>query len=296
MRKLTKLNVSKAISLALVIFIIGVFITAINFIVQISSQELMVSGGSIFKTIEQKITNSIIIIEKNIGIERINGESIGEHYLQKLDLGSQANSVIDYLGSTISMTLTTIFFTILLLAESLNFQNILNQTLIKSKRDSIKVFIKIEDNVMTFVKVKFLMSLFTGIGFSVACYFFDVDFPVFWGLLAFLLNFVQMIGSIIAVIILSLFAIIEIENPSLLVFFSLSITGVQVLFGSIIEPIFMGKSFSINIITILIMLMFWGFIWGIPGMVLSIPLTVFIKIMLEQFPKTRTIANLMSAK
>ena len=57
----------------------------------------------------------------------------------------------------------------------------------------------------------------------------------------------------------------------------------------------MGKSFSINVITILVMLMFWGFLWGVPGMILSIPITVLIKIILEQFPKTKVIANLMSS-
>jgi predicted PurR-regulated permease PerM len=56
----------------------------------------------------------------------------------------------------------------------------------------------------------------------------------------------------------------------------------------------MGKSFSINIITILVMLMLWGYIWGIPGMIMAIPLTVFIKIILEQFPKTKLIADLIS--
>ena len=85
-----------------------------------------------------------------------------------------------------------------------------------------------------------------------------------------------------------------ITDPSgTLLFFILTIIGVQVLFGSIMEPIFMGKSFSINIITILIMLMFWGYLWGIPGLVMSIPLTVFIKIILEQFERTRVIANIM---
>jgi predicted PurR-regulated permease PerM len=55
----------------------------------------------------------------------------------------------------------------------------------------------------------------------------------------------------------------------------------------------MGKSFSLNVITVLIMLMFWGFIWGIPGMILSIPITVFLKILFEQFNRTKVIAQLM---
>ena len=56
----------------------------------------------------------------------------------------------------------------------------------------------------------------------------------------------------------------------------------------------MGKSFSINVITVLIMLMLWGYIWGIPGLIMAIPITVFLKIILEQFPSTKVIASLLS--
>ncbi|MDO6425007.1 AI-2E family transporter, partial [Saccharophagus degradans] len=103
------------------------------------------------------------------------------------------------------------------------------------------------------------------IGFGLACVFFDVSFPIFWGLLAFLLNFIQMIGSIVSIALLALFALVEIDVMSTLLFFIITITGVQVVLGSVLEPIFMGKTFSINVITILVMLMFWGFIWGVPG-------------------------------
>ena len=76
-------------------------------------------------------------------------------------------------------------------------------------------------------------------------------------------------------------------------FFILTITLIQVLFGGILEPIFMGRSFSINIITILVMLMLWGYIWGVPGLIMSIPITVFLKIIFEQFPQTKLFATLL---
>lgn len=93
---------------------------------------------------------------------------------------------------------------------------------------------------------------------------------------------------------MTLFALVEFDVSSHFVFFMIAIILIHVLIGSVLEPIFMGKSFSINVITILIMLILWGYIWGIPGMVLSIPITVFIKIVLEQFPSTQGLAILMS--
>ena len=153
---------------------------------------------------------------------------------------------------------------------------------------------KIEKDIIKFIKVKFVISMFTGIGFGVACLLFGVSFPIFWGLFAFAINFIQMIGSVISVIALSLFGFVELDPTGTLLFFIIVITGVQVVMGGILEPVFMGKSFSINVITILIMLSFWGFIWGIPGLILSIPITVFLKIILEQFPKTKIIADLIA--
>jgi predicted PurR-regulated permease PerM len=192
------------------------------------------------------------------------------------------------------MTLMTAFFVILLLSESINFQKLLNSTIFKQKYSSVKTFMKIEKDIIKFVKVKFFISLLTGIGFSLACLFFGISFPIFWGLLAFLINFVQMIGSVVSVALLSVFAFIEIDPTSTLLFFILSIIAVQVIMGGVLEPIFMGKTFSLNIITVLVMLMLWGYIWGIPGLIMSIPITVFIKIILEQFPRTKVVATLMA--
>lgn len=194
-----------------------------------------------------------------------------------------------------TMILMTGFFVVLWLAESINMHKVLNMTIFKQKHTSVKAFMKIEKNLITFIKVKFFVSLLTGIFTGLACVYFDVSFPIFWGLFAFVINFVQMVGSFITVILLSIFVFIELEPTNILFFFIISITSVQVLFGAILEPIFMGKSFSINIIAILVMLMFWGFIWGIPGLIMAIPLTVFIKIILEQFPSTKVISDLLSA-
>ena len=186
------------------------------------------------------------------------------------------------------------FFVFFWLAESINFYKILRFTLFKQKYASVKTFMKIENDLIKFVKVKFLVSAFTVIGFGLACYFFDVSFPIFWGLFAFIINFVQMIGSVVSVILLSIFAFVELDPTNILLFFILTITMVQVIFGSILEPVFMGKSFSINVIAILVSLMFWGYIWGVPGLIMSIPITVFLKIIFEQFPQTRFFSTLLS--
>lgn len=294
MRWFTKKRVPKPISILMVILlIVGMTKVGIE-LVKLSTKEIISVDGEIFETFETKVVNVVEVVEEFLGIERLEGDNIFVHYFQSSDIFSNFGSTLDFITSTLSVSLMTIFFVILLLYESVNIQVVFNTLLFKSKHTSIRTFAKIEKDIFKFVGVKFLMSLFTGIGFSLACYFFDVSFPIFWGVFAFLINFVQLIGSIVSVILLSLFALVELEPSGTLLFFVLVIIGIQALFGGVLEPVLMGKTFSINIVTVLIMLMLWGYIWGIPGLIMSIPMTVFIKIILNEFPKTKVISDLMS--
>lgn len=294
MRWLNKRKVPKPVSILIVILIIAGALKTGGELIQLSSNEILSTDSVFFENAETKLVGIIVSIEAFFGIERVTGENVLLHYMQENNMLNSFSLTLDFIGSTLSMTLMTVFFVILLLSESINFQKLLNNTILKQKHSSIKTFMKIEKDIAKFVVVKFIISLFTGIGFSLACFFFDISFPIFWGLFAFIINFVQMVGSVISVVLLSLFAFVEVDSTGTILFFILTITAVQVVMGGVLEPVFMGKTFSINVITVLVMLMLWGFIWGIPGLIMSIPITVFIKIILEQFPKTKVIASLMT--
>jgi predicted PurR-regulated permease PerM len=294
MRLLLMIKVPKPISVFIVVLVVLGFLKLGGELVQLSSNEILSSDSMFFKKAETKLIDLIVSVEEVFGIERLENESVIKYYFQSDNILESFGSTFNFIKQTLSMTLITAFFVVLLLSESINFERMMSTTIFSSKYSSVKTFIKIEKDIIKFVKVKFFMSLFTGIGFSLACLYFDVSFPIFWGLFAFLINFVQMIGSVISVLVLSLFAFVEIDPSSTLLLFILAITLVQVIMGGILEPIFMGKTFSLNIITVLIMLMLWGYIWGVPGLIMSIPITVVIKIILEQFPNTLVIAGLMS--
>ncbi len=294
MRWLKKRGAPRFVSIFIVILIfIGVFKIG-GELIKISSKEIRTTDHVFFEKAELKIVDLIVKVEHFFGIERIEGQSILKHYIEENSYLEKFGSTIGFIGDTLSKTLLTAFFVILLLSESINFQKVLNSTIFKIKHSSVRTFMHVERDILRFVKVKFIISLLTGIGFSIACLVFGISFPVFWGLLAFSINFVQMIGSIISVVLLSLFAFVELDPSGTLMLFILSITLVQVIMGGVIEPILMGKTFALNVVTVLIMLMLWGYLWGIPGFILAIPITVFIKIVLEQFPKTKFIADLMA--
>ena len=294
MRWFSKKKLPKYFSILIVILIItGVFKFG-GELIKLSSQEILSADSHFFEIAKTKLVNFIVSIEDFFGVTRLQGENVFKHYFQDNNMISNIGLTIHFINDALSLTLMTAFFVVLLLSGSFNFEKLLNSTVFKQKYSSVKAFRKIEKNFIKFVQVKFVISLFTGIGFSLACVFFDISFPIFWGLFAFAINFVQMIGSVISVVLLTLFAFVEVEPSGTLLFFILTITAVQVVMGGILEPVFMGKTFSVNVITILIMLMFWGYIWGIPGLILSIPITVFIKINLDQFPKYKVISNLIA--
>lgn len=294
MRWLEKKKIPKIISL---VGIIGLIVAGFYLggqLIKISTQEILSADSSFFALAESKLLAVVESTEAFFGIERLAEDHVLNYYFKEFNAFENLGPTLDMVGDTINTTLMTVFFVVLLLAGSINLQDVMQTVLFRQKYASVKTFRRIEKDIIKFIWVKFVISLFTGIGFTLACLFFDVSFPVFWGLFAFLINFVQMIGSVISVVSLSLFALVELDPTGTLLAFILIITGVQVLMGAVIEPIFLGKTFSINVVTILVMLMLWGFIWGIPGLIMAIPITVFVKIVLEQFPKTQVIARLMS--
>ncbi len=294
MRWIDKKPVPKWISLTAVIgIIVGAFYLG-GQLIKISTRELFSADNSFMDLAKTKLVGLLESTESFLGMERAAGEKIFNHYFKEFNVLDNLGPAFDMVGDTLTMTLMTLFFVVLLLAGSINLQEIMQTVIFRQKYASVKVFRRIEKDIIKFIRVKFVISLLTGVGFTLACIFFDVSFPIFWGLFAFLINFVQMVGSIISVVSLSLFAMVELDPSGTLLAFALVITGVQVLMGAILEPVFLGKTFSINVITVLVMLMLWGFIWGVPGLIMAIPITVFVKIVLEQFPRTQVIARLMS--
>ncbi len=294
LRNLRRRKVPKYLSIVLVLLLIVAGVWMGIELIKLSSKEILTSDSHFFDKAQLKINSLVGSLESFFGIQQVEGVKTINKYLNKDVILNNLSPTVSFISKFLTALLTTTFFVVLWLAESINVERLINRTLLKQKHTSIKTFRKIEKDLIKFIKVKFLVSFLTGIGTGLACYFFDVSFPIFWGLFAFIINFVQMVGSFITVILLSIFAFVELEISSVLLFFIISITSVQILFGAILEPIFMGKSFSINIIAVLVMLMFWGFIWGVPGLIMAIPITVFIKIILEQFPRTKIISDLLS--
>jgi predicted PurR-regulated permease PerM len=298
MRWFYRKKIPNFIGVIVVLLIVSLGFKGAYEVVQLTGQELTSADDDFREKFDVRMNDLVAPVVDFMDIEPGEGETKFHALINNEKVSSNLfgslGSGLNLARKFVSMLLMTLFFMVLLLAGSMNIQKVMELLIFKQRHASVKTFRQIEKDIFKFIVVKFLLSFFTGLGFGLACYAFDVSFPIFWGVFAFLINFIQMIGSVISVIVLTIFALVELNVSGSLAFFIIVIAGVQVLFGGILEPILMGKSFSINTITVLVMLALWGFIWGIPGLILSIPITALVKKIMEKFPGTSVYARIMS--
>ena len=142
--------------------------------------------------------------------------------------------------------------------------------------------------------LKTVLSLLTGVLVAALNALLGVDYPVLWGLLAFFFNFVPNIGSIIAAVPAVLLALIQTDLTTTL----LTAAGyviINVGIGNFLEPRVMGRGLGLSTLVVFLSLVFWGWVLGPIGMLLSVPLTMIVKVTLENFEQTHWIAVLLSA-
>lgn len=150
--------------------------------------------------------------------------------------------------------------------------------------------------ISSYLLVKFLLSVATGLGVTVILLLFEVELAVLIGLLTFFLNFIPNVGGIISTLLPVPLILLEYGVGGRLVGVLALSLAVQTVFGNVLEPRFLGESMDLHPVTILIFLMFWGLIWGVAGMFLAVPITALIKIVLERFVPTRPLAELMAGR
>ncbi len=146
-----------------------------------------------------------------------------------------------------------------------------------------------------YMGIKTLTSLSTGIMVTFWLTILGVDFPLLWGLLAFLLNYVPNIGSIIAAVPAILLALIQI-GPGTCLLVTIGYLAINVIIGSILEPRFMGRGLGLSTLVVFVSLVFWGWVLGPVGMFLSVPLTMIVKLALEINERTRWLAILIGSE
>jgi len=148
------------------------------------------------------------------------------------------------------------------------------------------------DKLRRYMSMKTIISMTTGIIIGVAMWLIGVDYPVLWGVLAFMLNFVPNIGSIIAAVPAIMLTVVQLGLMSALIVAAVYMS-VNVLVGSFIEPKYMGKGLGLSTLVVFVSLVFWGWVLGPVGMLLSVPLTITVKLALDSKSETQWLGHLL---
>ncbi|MDH4322180.1 MAG: AI-2E family transporter [Desulfobulbaceae bacterium] len=155
---------------------------------------------------------------------------------------------------------------------------------------------RINKAVQRYLGLKIFLSLLTGLLVGVVLKYFGVPFAFLWAVLTFLLNFIPNIGSVIATLPPVAAALFQSGSVTSACLVALALVTVQVVVGNILEPRLMGKGLDLSPLVVLLSLLFWGWMWGVVGMLIAVPLTAAIKIACEQLDATRPLAILMGSE
>lgn len=150
-------------------------------------------------------------------------------------------------------------------------------------------------NLGRYLGIKTVVSMATGVCAGLLTWSLDLDFPLLWAMFAFLLNYVPTIGSIIAAVPAVLLALVQI-GPGAAGATALGFVGINIVFGNFLEPRLMGYGVGISPLVVFVGLVVWGFIFGPVGMLLSVPLTMTLKMALESDERTRWVAILLGSE
>jgi predicted PurR-regulated permease PerM len=202
-------------------------------------------------------------------------------------------SILTDLGGVLTNSFLIVLTVVFILLEVTGFPLKLKAAL-GDEETSSESLSEIAGSIKHYMTIKTLTSFATGASVTVWLAIIGVDYPLLWGLVAFLLNYVPNIGSIIAAIPAVLLTFIQFGMIKALLAI-LGYTVINLLVGNVIEPRVMGRSMGLSTLVVFISLVFWGWVLGPVGMLLSVPLTMIVKISLEHDEGTKSIAILLGS-
>ncbi len=208
-------------------------------------------------------------------------------------LMGMAGGIFSAMSSVLANAFLILLTVVFILLEVADFPKKLRLALKKPER-SLSTIEKFSQEAKRYLVIKTLISTTIGVVIWLWLIFIGVDYPVLWGTLSFLLNYIPNIGAIISALPVALLALVQLGVGSAL----LSILGflvVHLVVGNIIEPKLTGKGLSLSPLVVFLSMAFWGWVLGPIGMILSAPMTSLAKIALESYEETKGLAIMIGS-
>ena len=213
-----------------------------------------------------------------------------------LDLGSLFD-VITRTLRTIASLMTMIFLVFLIMIFILFEANGLPRKLqlaLGWETDDLARMTRVKSEMQHYLVIKSLISFVTGVCVFLWVWWMGIDNPLLWGLIAFFLNYIPSLGSILASFPAMALALVQV-GPGHAILLGIGYLAINLIFGNFVEPHLMGRQLGMSTLVVFMSLLFWGWVWGPVGMLLAVPLTMNLKIFLEHTEDFRWLAQLISA-
>ena len=214
--------------------------------------------------------------------------------LENVNIGKILGNILSFLTNFAGISSLVIVYLIFIIAEEKFFKAKIE--IISQQKKTQNIIKKINSDIYNYFQIKFLTSFLTGLLTLLVLKLFQSDLAMLFALLAFFFNFIPFLGSLMSIIIPTIFSLVQFLDSSDPLFIFMSLTFVQIIVGNFLEPKLIGKSLNISPLIMLIVLSVMGKIWGIVGMFLSVPFLVTLLIIFSNFDKTRILAHLISEK
>jgi len=224
--------------------------------------------------------------------------TLRQELMAQINLHRLFGSLLASMGSILVTFVVVLLYATFLLVERGVFEAKLSRLSDDPRRVArIREVIRtINRRIGSYLALKALLSMLLG-GVSYALMrLVGLEFAALWAVLIAFLNFVPYVGSVLGVLLPVLMAVVQFEDPSVILQLLLALSAAQFVIGNFIDPYVMGNSLNLSPVAILVSLAVWSELWGIPGAFLAVPITVIVTIVLSEFPGTRAVAVLLSKR
>jgi AI-2 transport protein TqsA len=287
--RIAKLQPFRHFGLLMAMLVIGLLISGVFSMIGDTVEQVRIAAPA-YQDNAQKI------LDKFSSITGIEAAPVVKHWVSQLNMGKLiGNIAAGVMALAGDAGMVAIYVAFLLLEQRYFYVKIRLLFPNKDKRQKVQsVMHQMQVQIRQYLYLKTVVSALTGVLSYLVLIWVGVDYAPFWALLVFLLNYIPTIGSLVAVALPTLLALVQFETLTPFLILLISLGSLQMLIGNVIEPRLLGSSLNLSPLVVILALSLWGQIWGIIGMFLSVPVTVIAMIICSNFPQTRPVAIMLS--
>jgi predicted PurR-regulated permease PerM len=243
-----------------------------------------------FKLSIQKVTRASQEVEKLTDLG--GGEKTQKVEVQKSTLKEALlRPTQDFLVGT-TFVFTVLFF--LLASGDLFLRKVVNMLpTMHDKRVAVEISRQIEHDVSAYLVAITMLNIVLGAAVGTAMYFFGLPNPILWGVMAGILHFIPYLGAIVGITIVTTVALVTLENMTTVLLVPVTYLGLDLLAEYLVLPLVMGRRLTLNPVVILVWVIFWGWMWGIPGALMAVPLLAIVRIICDHIEPFAPIAEFL---